>query len=156
MSDGRKRAKIKRGSIRFSKFTVVACTNAAVDIGTLNLFLWLAPTRESGQLVLYNLVALVLANTNSYVWNALWTFRERAEKSHRQRLLFAFQALVNLGVSSALFWALIHPLFIYTEIPAYLVGNVAKIASVMVASVMSFFIMRYLVFSRRRWFKGRL
>lgn len=155
MSDGRKRAKIKRGSIRFSKFTVVACTNAAVDLGTLNLFLWLAPTRESAQLALFNLVALVLANTNSYVWNSLWTFRERAEKSHRQRLLFILQALVNIGVSNGLFWALIHPLFVHTEIPAYLVGNVAKVASVMVASTMSFFIMRYLVFSRRRWFRGR-
>lgn len=156
MSKGRKRAKLKRGGKRFSKFSVVALSNAAVDIGTLNLFLWLAPTREPMQLVLFNAVALVLANLNSYVWNSLWTFRERSEKSPRQRVLFAFQALVNVGVSSALFYALVHPLFSYTEIPAYLVGNVAKISSVMVASFMSFFIMRYLVFSRRRWFKGRL
>lgn len=156
MSEGRKRAKLKRGGKRFSKFSVVALSNSVVDLGTLNLFLWLAPTRESLQLVLYNAVALVLANTNSYVWNAMWTFRERAEKSHRQRVLFALQALINIGVSNGLFWALIHPLFLYTEIPAYLVGNVAKITSVMVASTMSFFIMRYLVFSRRRWFNGRL
>lgn len=156
MSDGRKRAKLKRGGKRFSKFSVVACSNAAVDIGTLNLFLWLASTREPSQLALYNLVALVLANTNSYVWNTLWTFRERAKGNARQRVLFAFQALVNIAVSNGLFWALIHPLLVYTDIPAYLVGNTAKIVSVMVASVMSFFVMRYLVFSRKRWFNGRL
>lgn len=156
MSKGRKRAKLKRGGKRFSMFSVVALSNAGVDFGTLNLFLWLAPTRETFQLVLYNAVALVLANANSYVWNTQWTFRERARGGARQRTLFAFQALVNIGVSNGLFWALIHPLFAYTEIPAYLVGNTAKITSVMVASTMSFFIMRYLVFSRRRWFNGRL
>jgi hypothetical protein len=34
---------------------------AVVDIGVLNLFLWLQPTRETLLLVLYNGVALVLA-----------------------------------------------------------------------------------------------
>jgi putative flippase GtrA len=152
----RKREKLRRGSIRFSKFTAVGISNAVVDFGTLNLFLWLQPTRNPLELVLYNGVALVLANVNSYVWNSLWTFRGRAEHSFRQTSLFALQALVNISVSNGLFWALIRPVLIYTDVPAYLAGNVAKIISVTVASTISFFIMRYLVFSRKRWFKGRL
>ncbi len=151
----RKRDRLKHGGIRFSKFTVVGVSNAVVDIGTLNLFLWLASTREPSLLALYNGIALILANVNSYAWNTLWTFRGRAEHSRRQVALFALQALVNIGVSNGLFWALIRPLLI-TEIPAYLVGNAAKILSVIVASVLSFFIMRYLVFTRKRWFDGRL
>jgi putative flippase GtrA len=148
--------KLKSGSIRFSKFSVVGLSNAAVDIGVLNLFLWLQPTREVYLLVIFNGIALVLANTNSYVWNTLWTFRGRADHDLRQAVLFVLQALVNIGVSNALFWALIHPLIVNTEIPTYLVGNVAKITSVLVASIISFFILRYVVFSRRRWFRGRL
>ncbi len=147
-----KTSKLKRGSIRFSKFSVVGLSNAAVDIGVLNLFLWLQPTREVYLLVIFNGIALVLANANSYVWNTLWTFRGRAEHDLRQGVLFALQALVNIGVSNTLFWALIHPLIVNTEIPTYLVGNVAKIASVLVASTISFFILRYVVFSRKRWF----
>ncbi len=152
----RKREKLRRGSIRFSKFTVVGLSNAVVDIGTLNLFLWLQPTRNPLELVLYNGVALVLANVNSYVWNTLWTFRGRAEHNLRQTVLFVLQALVNIAVSNGLFWALIRPVLVYTEVPAYLAGNVAKIISVIVASTLSFFILRYLVFSRKRWFRGRL
>ena len=152
----RKREKLRRGSIRFSKFTAVGISNAVVDIGTLNLFLWLQPTRNPLELVLYNGVALVLANLNSYVWNTLWTFRGRAEHNLRQTVLFVLQALVNIAVSNGLFWALIRPVLVYTEVPTYLAGNVAKIISVIVASTLSFFIMRYLVFSRKRWFKGRL
>ena len=63
---------------------------------------------------------------------------------------------MNVAVGTALFWGLVHPLFVYTDIPAYLVGNVAKLISVAVASTMSFFIMRYLVFSDKKQFGGRL
>ena len=154
--NGEKRAKLKSGGVRFSKFSVVGLSNATVDIGVLNLFLWLQPTREVYLLVIFNGVALVLANANSYVWNTLWTFKGRAVHDLRQGVLFALQALVNIGVSNGLFWALIRPLIVDTDIPTYLVGNVAKIASVVVASIISFFIMRYVVFSRKRWFKGRL
>ena len=151
-----KREKIKSGGVRFSKFSLVGLSNAVVDIGVLNLFLWLQPTRETSLLVLYNGIALVLANVNSYVGNTLWTFRGRAEHNRRQTTLFCLQALVNIGISTGIFWALIHPLLVDTDIPAYLVGNVAKIISVAVASIVSFFLLRYVVFSRKRWFKGRL
>jgi len=153
----KKRTMLKRGSIRFSKFTVVGLSNAVVDIGTLNLFLWLASTRDPSVLTLYNGVALVLANLNSYVWNTRWTFRGRAKRRDlRQRVLFTLQALVNICVSNGIFFALVHPILVYTEVPAYLAGNVAKIISVTVASTLSFFIMRYVVFSRKRRFGGRL
>jgi putative flippase GtrA len=151
------RAKLKKGSIRFSKFTVVGFSNAVVDIGTLNLFLWLAPTRDPSLLALYNGVALLLANANSYVWNTRWTFRSRAKRRDlRQRILYALQILLNISVSNGLFFVLIRPVLVYTDIPAFLAGNVAKIISVVVASTISFFVLRYVVFSRRRWFKGRL
>ena len=150
------KAKVKSGGKRFSKFSIVGLSNAVIDIGVLNLFLWLEPTREVYVLVIYNGIALVLANLNSYVWNTLWTFRGRAEHDVRQVSLFVLQVLVNIGVSSGLFWALIHPIILYTEVPTYLAGNVAKIISVTVASTLSFFIMRYVVFSRKRWFNERL
>ena len=149
--------KLKKGGVRFSKFTVVGLSNAVVDLGILNLFLWLASTRDPSVLALYNGVALVLANVNSYFWNTRWTFRGRAKRrDRRQRVLFTLQALFNICVRNGLFFVLIRPLLIYTDIPTYLVGNVAKIISVLVASTLSFFVMRYLVFTRKRRFGGRL
>jgi putative flippase GtrA len=149
--------KLKKGGVRFSKFTVVGFSNAVVDIGTLNLFLWFASTRDSSVLALYNGVALVLANINSYFWNTRWTFRHRARRRDaRQRLLFTLQALFNICVSNGLFYVMVHPVLIYTDVPAYLAGNVAKLISVAVASTLSFFVLRYLVFSRKRRFGGRL
>ena len=151
-----RREKLKKGGIRFSKFSLVGLSNAAVDIGVLNMFLWLQPTREPGLLFLFNGIALVLANANSYLWNTMWTFKGRSNPGPRQTTLFIVQAIANITVSNGIFFALIRPLLTDTDIPAYLVGNVAKVISIVVASTMSFFLMRYLVFSRKRWFNGRL
>ena len=152
-----KGTKLKSGGVRFSKFTIVGLSNAVVDIGTLNLFLWFASTRDPSVLALYNGVALVLANVNSYFWNTRWTFRARAKRRDaRQRILFTVQALFNICVSNGLFYLLVHPVLLYTDVPAYLAGNVAKLISVAVASTLSFFVLRYLVFSRKRRFGGRL
>ena len=150
-------AKLKKGSVRFSKFTIVGFINAFVDIGTLNLFLWFASTRDPSVLALYNGVALVLATVNSYLWNTRWTFKGRAKRRDpRQRTLFTAQALFNICVSNGLFFLLIRPVLVYTDVPAYLAGNVAKLISVAVASAISFFLLRYVVFSRKRRFGGRL
>ena len=149
--------KLRKGGVRFSKFTIVGFSNAVVDIGTLNLFLWLASTREPSVLVLYNTVALVLANANSYFWNTRWTFRSRAQRRDpRQRTLFTLQALFNICVSNGLFFLLVRPVLVYTDVPAYLAGNVAKLISVVVASTIGFFLLRYVVFSHKRHFRSRL
>lgn len=148
--------RIKNFGFRFSKFSVVGAANAAVDYGVLNLLIWLYQPDSNTNIVLFNLLALIAANVNSYIGNAFWTFRERAEPTSRQRVLFALQALVNIGVSSGLFWACIHLLSAYTSLPLFVGENIAKTISIITASVMSFFIMRYLVFSRKRLFGGRL
>jgi putative flippase GtrA len=151
-----KRERIKNGGIRFSKFSMVGVTNAAVDIGTLNLLLWLEPTRDAWILAIYNAVALVLANVNSYFGNTFWTFRHRSNHGRRQTTLFIVQALVNIIVSNGLFYLLVRFLLVYDVVPAWIAGNTAKIISILVASTISFFLMRYVVFSGKRWFNGRL
>ena len=49
-----------------AEFSVVGVGNAVVDLGILNMLLWLWPTGDSGMLALYNTVALLFANANSY------------------------------------------------------------------------------------------
>ncbi|MGH3089206.1 MAG: GtrA family protein [Rubrobacteraceae bacterium] len=149
-----RKEKFKKGSVRFSKFTVVGALNAAVDIGALNLLLWLEPTRDPSTLAFYNAIALVLANVNSYVFNSFWTFKGRAAHDLYQTTAFIGQALVNVGISSVSFYLLVRPVMINTEVSAYVAGNVAKVISISVASTVSYFLMRYFVFSRKRPNKG--
>jgi putative flippase GtrA len=132
--------------VSYAKFSVVGLTNVVVDYGMLNLLLLLFPTRNHNYLAAYNLVALVLANTNSYLWNTRWTFRSRARPDHRQKAMFAAQALLNIGVSSVVLWLAARFLFAYTALPSIIVGDLAKILSSVVATTLSFLILRSLVF----------
>jgi putative flippase GtrA len=60
-------------------------------VGVLNLFLIIWPTRSVELLVVCNIVALGLANVNSYPWNTLWIFRDQARHDARQASLFTAQ-----------------------------------------------------------------
>lgn len=126
----------------------MGAANAVVDLGTLNLLLWMFPvTSGSLHIVAYNGVALLLANANSYIWNTLWTFREKARGNWWQRVLFAGQAVVNVAINAGLFWLTISIILGYADLSSTVAGNLAKVLSTMVAFGVSFFILRHLVFS---------
>ncbi|MDQ3639727.1 MAG: GtrA family protein [Actinomycetota bacterium] len=73
-----------------------------MDLGVLNLLLLISPTRSPELLVVYNVVALVVTNANSYLWNTLWTFRHRAHHDARQVGLFTVQGILNVAVGGLL------------------------------------------------------
>jgi hypothetical protein len=60
--------------------------------------------------------------------------------------MFAVQALLNVGVSSVVLWLAARLLFAYTALPSIVVGNLAKVFSGVLATTLSFLILRSLVF----------
>ncbi len=143
---GSMRESQKQTSKKYAQFSVVGFSNMLVDVGALNLLLFLGPTGNPEVLVLYNVVALVLANANSYLWNTLWTFREQARHDAKQAGMFTAQGLLNVAVGSALLWAAARGLRAYTDLSPWVVGNVAKAISTVTASTVSFLFLRLFVF----------
>jgi putative flippase GtrA len=139
----------KQTGVKYAKFSLVGASNMLVDVGALNLFLLIEPTRSPELLVLYNLGALILANANSYLWNTLWTFRHQARHDARQVSMFSAQGLLNAGVGSLLLWLTAHGLRAYTELSPWASGNVAKAVSMVAASTLSFLFLRFFVFRPR-------
>ena len=135
----------KQTGKKYAQFSLVGFSNMLVDVGVLNLFLFLWPTRSPELLVFFNLAALVLANANSYLWNTLWTFRDEARHDAKQVGLFTAQGLLNVAVGSALLWAA-HGLNAYADLSPWVSGNVAKAFSTVAASTMSFLFLRLFVF----------
>ncbi len=139
----------KQTGLKYAQFSLVGISNALVDVGVLNLFLLFWPTRSPELLVVYNVVALGLANVNSYLWNTLWTFRDQATHDAKQVGMFTAQGLLNVGVSNLLLWLTAHGLRAYTDLSPLISGNVAKGVSMVVASTMSFLFLRFFVFERK-------
>jgi putative flippase GtrA len=101
-------------------------------------------------LALYNTVALLLANANSYIWNTIWTFRSQAQRTDllQMRIGFAAQALLNIGINNGVFWATAGWLAA-TPLPVVVDQNIAKVISTVVASALSFLVLRHVVLKPR-------
>ena len=131
---------------QYARFLMVGVSNAVVDLAVLNALLWADPTRNPLTLVAYNTLAVALAILNSYLWNTRWTFRAEATHTQRERLLFIGQAIINILVNNLVLLgatALLPP----TLGGAFLIwSNVAKLAAMIVASTLSFLLLRAVVF----------
>lgn len=102
------------------------------------------------RLTAYNVLALVLANANSYLWNTRWTFKQNARHDRRQVSLFAVQALLNIGLASVLLWFFARFLLAETALPALAIGNIAKVGSGVIATSSSFMLSHYVIFKPPR------
>ncbi|WP_411953918.1 GtrA family protein [Alkalibacillus sp. S2W] len=142
MTEEKKR---KSGIKQFFQFSVIGGSNAAIDIGVLNLLLILFPTTDTLTLILFNTTAYSLSVLNSYLWNASITFNRTSSGAKRQRVGFIIQAIISLGVNNLIFVA-INALFGLFGIPAWLAYNIAKGSAMVSSSLASFFMIKYYVF----------
>jgi putative flippase GtrA len=139
---------------QLAKFCSVGLTNGVVDLGVFNLLLWLAPTRNPNQLVVYNTVAVVAAIINSYLLNSRWTFRGLRHTGRaaatRQRLLFLAQALLNIGINDLAVWSLARVLHDVVLVSAAGTNNAVKLVAMLTSSMVSFALLRFVVFRRHK------
>lgn len=145
---GASQQRLKSGFFQYAKFNMISFGNWALDVGFLNLFLWIGPTSNHVMLLLYNTVAYIAAVTNSYIWNTRITFRKHLRKGHRQKVLFASQAGVSLVINNIVFFAGIKLLSTFSS-SMWLVDNGAKEISMFCSSTASFFFMKWIVFRKK-------
>jgi Predicted membrane protein len=130
---------------QFSQFILIGMTNAAVDLGSLNLLLLLFPTRLHVLLILYNTIAYILTIINSYLLNSKITFRKSSDRTIRQKLLYLVAVLICFLISNLVFFIGLVSVEQLIE-KAWLAQNIAKLLSMALSSLASFLLMKYLVF----------
>lgn len=133
---------------QYLQFATVGLFNAVVDLGILNLLLWIWPTTNAIGLTIENSLAVALAITNSYLWNSRWTFRRESDGSLRQIGLFVAQSLLNIGINDAALLLTAGQVRQLHLGPAWVGVNLSKGVAMAFASSTSFVIMRLFVFQR--------
>ena len=63
-----------------AKFGAVGAANFAVDIGILNLLIFLSGTAVGLAYIIFKVISFSFAVTNSYIWNKIWTFKRTDSK----------------------------------------------------------------------------
>ncbi len=133
---------------QFARFCVVGTSNAVIDFGVLNAALAAFPTRATVPLLAYNTAAVVLAATNSFVWNRRFTFRVRGPLQAGEVARFVVVAAGTAGLNDLVLLTL-SGLFPALMESSALGANVLKLGAILGAMVLSFFGMRCWVFLGR-------
>jgi putative flippase GtrA len=138
-----------KGFIQYLKFGAVGLTSGVLDLGSLNLLLLIWPTSNHVLLVVFNTFAYALAVLNSYIWNSRYTFREGHANTHRQKVAFIVQAIISLFISDGVLYVGTYFLSTTNLFPKLVVYNIAKLLSMFLSSVASFFFMKFFVFRKK-------
>ncbi|OGB74837.1 hypothetical protein A2810_00145 [candidate division Kazan bacterium RIFCSPHIGHO2_01_FULL_49_10] len=125
------------------RYSIVGTSNAAIDIGMLNLlvqvFHW--------QLIPANTLSAALAITNGYIWHKYWTFGDKRPNHLRQLPLF---------VTVNLIWIVIYDVLVHfgTQMligqfpgwPYWWQYNLAKIVSAIIFTVCNYLTYKFIIF----------
>ncbi|MDP3093351.1 MAG: GtrA family protein [bacterium] len=85
---------------QFAKFFLVGGMNTLVDLGILNLLILAAGISSGLWYSVFKGVSFLIATTNSYFWNKLWTFGSGKGKFHQFLVISVIGFFINVGAAS--------------------------------------------------------
>ena len=87
---------------KFVKFCVVGFSGMVVDFGVT----WLCKEKFKWNKYLSNSLGFVLAATNNYIWNRLWTFQSTSAEIPVEYSKFLIIAIIGLGINNLVIYLL--------------------------------------------------
>lgn len=138
-------SKIRPVFFQFGKFAAVGTLNTVLDIGILNLLLYLVGVSAGGYFSLFKGISFSLASTNSYFWNKFWAFQSQAPVTAGEYVRFIsftlIGLLINVGVAS-----LVVSFGSLYGLSASIWANIAALIAVAASLIWNFISYRYFVF----------
>ncbi len=134
---------------QLAKFVLVGASNTFVDLGILNLLMWVSGIYSGVFFALFKGASFLAAATNSYFWNKHWTFQSRNGVFTGQEYI-KFLAIVGIGLlinvgMAAFVVNVISPQFGISE---QLWANVGAFMAVFVAVAWNFIGSKFVVFKK--------
>jgi len=88
--------------LKLIKFGIVGCSGMVVDFGVT----WVCKEKLGWNKYVSNSLGFVLAATNNYIWNRLWTFESVSNEVSREYTYFLVIALIGLGLNNLIIYLL--------------------------------------------------
>jgi putative flippase GtrA len=133
---------------QFAKFAAVGILNTFVDIGVLNLAIFLSGQAAGFYYPVFKGISFFAATTNSFFWNKHWTFGAGKSRASREALKFYLFAAVgwalNVGTATLIVNGLARPAAFSPNIWA----NVGALGGVAASFLWDFIAYKYIVFKK--------
>lgn len=130
---------------QFAKFGEVGVLNTFLDIGVLNFLSGKLGITQGIFLGFLNSISFLLAATNSYFWNKIWTFEKEKKFNFREFRLFVLISFIGLLINTGV---VILGTFLLknTKISAGGILNLVKILATLLAMLWNFLGYKIFVF----------
>lgn len=137
--------------LQFSKFAAVGALNFSIDFGILNGLIFLTGVAAGSRFIVFKTVSVVLAITNSYLWNKFWTFQEREIKgAGREFLEFLIVTLTGIGINVGTAHFVVNILGPQGGVDPKIWANIGAGVSVIITLFWNFFGYKFFVFKNKK------
>jgi putative flippase GtrA len=84
------------------KFAEVGVLNTLIDLGILNLLIWVSGVTSGVGLAPLNTISFLCAATNSYYWNKFWTFKKEGGVRRKEFIQFLVVSIIGWGINTGI------------------------------------------------------
>lgn len=133
---------------QFGKFAAVGTLNTLLDIGVLNLLMLLTEIAQGAYYSGFKAVSFLVATTNSYFWNKLWTFQSKSPVTVSEYIRFALFTLVGALINVSVASLVVNLIGAPSGFDPKLWANVGAIIAVAVSFLWNFLSYRNIVFKK--------
>jgi putative flippase GtrA len=130
------------------KFGIVGAINTGVDLGILNILIFTTGITSGIGFTLFKGISFIIAVTNSYFLNKLWTFKVAPNRDFKELIKFLLVGIVGLIINVATASIIVNLIKSPTGISPQLWANIGAIAAVFVAMTWNFCGYKFLVFKK--------
>lgn len=134
--------------IQFVKYGLTGGLNTLIDLGVLNLLIWITDIASGWHYSLFKFFSFLAGITNSYFWNKYWTFQLSDKPKPEEFLKFFVVGLVGLGINVSIASILVNVIGAPAGIGEKLWASVGAVMASVIVILWNFFGMKFLVFKR--------
>lgn len=134
---------------QLAKFVLVGAFNTFIDLGLLNLLMWIFALTSGWGFSFFKAVSFSLAAVNSYFWNKFWTFKKEETKTSPKEflkfyLITGIGFFINISIASFIVNIIGSRFGIGPEIWA----NIGAIIAVIIVAAWNFLGYKFIVFKK--------
>lgn len=133
---------------QFGKFAAVGTLNTLLDLGVLNLLIFLTDITSGLSFSGFKAVSFIVATTNSYFWNKFWTFQSRLPVTGGEYVRFFLFTLVGTFINVTVASIIVNVIGAPQGLNPRLWANIGAIIAVFAAMLWNFLSYRYVVFKK--------
>lgn len=136
--------------MQIGKFALVGGVNFLLDLGILNLLIFLTGIASGWLYSVFKGVSFIVAVINSYVLNKFWTFREQkqSKKVAKEFLTFIIVSLIGLVINNIIASFLVNYLGPQAGISENLWASIGAITASIIGMFWNFLGYKFIVFKK--------